>query len=220
MEFEKKEDKINNTTMSTGVDRYEYEKKIKRKISIPPAELKDFLKQRYCVEGKTLQDISRELGVTKERVRQILRSKGIPRKLGPMLAVKVCVELFSKGMTKEEILENYCVKEEYVDKAFKKWQDNVLKSRFQEMYRKGLKYKDIATELGVDLSKVKALATYTISKGLARNKRVKWTEEDTNKLIELYNQRKKYSEIAEILSKKVYTVGTKIMYLRKKGVLQ
>lgn len=192
----------------------------KKKITIPDEELFSFLKQKYCVEALTLQAIGDILGVTRERIRQLLRGFGIPRRLGPKEATEKAKKLFDKGYTKEEILETFCICEKHVEKARERWEKEKLKERFKELYLKKLKYEQIAEILSIPINRVRAMAGSLISKGISRQRRKRWSKKEINELAELYNKGLSYKEISKKLGRFPVSVTTKIANLRTKGILK
>ena len=71
-------------------------------------ELKEFLYKLYVLEGKSLSEIGKEFGVSKERVRQLLRSCKIKRRrrgreFKGVMNVELAKKLYEQGWSLEKV---------------------------------------------------------------------------------------------------------------------
>ena len=73
-------------------------------------EMKEFLYKLYVLEGKSLSEIGKEFGVSKERIRQLLRwcrikrrSRG--RKLKGIMNVELAKKLYERGWSFQRVAD-------------------------------------------------------------------------------------------------------------------
>jgi DNA invertase Pin-like site-specific DNA recombinase len=195
----------------------------------PPAEDKILRMEDMYRAGRTLQEIGDEFGVTRERVRQLLRKAGVPtlgwrpevvrKTVTPLLEAKI-VLLGKRGLTVPDIAQQTGLPRQSVRTYLAANDVKVPRAKLQRRpqtiekafsiaadYRAGLKVAEIAVKHGVDAPHIFRLIRIAGVKP-ARMKRA--SELPAEQIVELYSNGATLQEVADKFGASVTAVRARV----------
>lgn len=193
-------------------ERDEYEKLLKSKFQIVDKEAINIL-----VDLNTIWESLKETMWTDEMTDALiyLRNNGTPYK---EIAKILNISIVSVTYKCNRLLQNNIIKSRMSDTWTQEKKDTLV-----EMMKNGKSYAEISDAIDIPINLVSAKGYYV----LKHNPNIKyaystaegWTDEQVKKLIRLRKEGKSRDEIAMLIGRSVYSVGSKIEKLRRTGEL-